>query len=77
MMQHIKRIIDSCETFDQAQTCLSFVEYPRPNIGPEEKQEILSWIRAKVQAIHSSNLDFHRQEMAKLRQERASILARD
>ena len=77
MMQHIKRIIDSCETFDQAQTCLSFVEWPRLGIGPEEKQEILNLIRAKVQAIHSANLDFHRQEMSKLRQERAEILARD
>lgn len=76
-MQHIKRIIDSCETYDQAQTCLSFVEYPRPNIGPAEKQQILDWIRAKVLLIRKADLEFHKQEMSKLRQSRAEILARD
>ena len=74
MLDHIKRIIDSCETFDQAQTCISFVEQPRPGIGPDEKQQILHWIREKVNALHSNTLEFHRQEMQRLRQERREIL---
>lgn len=75
MLDHIKRIIDSCETFDQVQTCTSFVEQPRPGIGPVEKQQILHWLREKANALHSQNLEFHRQEMARLRQERRDALS--
>jgi hypothetical protein len=51
MLDHIKRIIDSCETFDQVQTCTSFVKQPRPGIGLAEKQQILCWIREKENAL--------------------------
>lgn len=57
MLDHIKRIIDSCETFDQVQTCNSFVEQPRPGIGLAEKQQILLWIREKTDALLHKNLN--------------------
>ena len=74
MLDHIKRIIDSCETFDQVQTCTSFVEQPRPGIGWAEKSLILQWLKAKANELHAANLDFHRQEMARLRADRARSL---
>lgn len=74
MLDRIKRIIDSCETFDQVQTCTSFVEQPRPGIGLTEKQQILNWLLEKANALHSQNLEFHRQEMTRLRQERHDAL---
>lgn len=77
MLDHIKRIIDSCETYDQAQVCLSFVNWPRPGIGPVEKQQILGWIQAKVFKIRNQDLEFHRQEMAKLKQDRTKLFSGD
>lgn len=74
MMHHIKRIIDSCETYDQIRTCSSFVEWPRPGIGPVEKAQILAWLREKAGSLHKQDMDFHRQEMAKLRLERERSL---
>jgi hypothetical protein len=77
MLQDIKRIIDSCETYEQVQTCLSFVDWPRPGIGPAEKAKILGWLQTKTYELRNQDLEFHKQEMAKLRQARAEILARD
>lgn len=57
MLDHIKKIIDSCETFGQVQTCTSFVEQPRPGIGLTEKQQILCWIREKTDALRHKNLN--------------------
>lgn len=56
MLERIKQIIDSCETLDQCQSCMSFVEWPRPGIEMEQRLQIVDWIRAKQDQIREKGL---------------------
>jgi hypothetical protein len=56
MLEKIKSIIESCKTIDQLTTCLSFVETPRKEIGPDQKIQIVNWIREKQEELQPSYL---------------------
>lgn len=64
-LNRIESIIDSCKTYDQVQTCLSFVNYPRQHVGQAEKFKILGLVQQKAYDLRNADLKEHREWLAK------------
>ena len=62
----VKSIIESCETYDQIQSCFSFVK--NESFFPElwERTKILGIIQTKAYALRNADLQFHRQELKRI-----------
>jgi hypothetical protein len=61
----VKSIINSCETYEQIQSCFSFIN---GNFFTEisDKIKILSFIQEKTYSLRNADLAFHRSEMKKI-----------
>lgn len=64
-LKHIEAIINSCETYDQALTCFSFLNFFHEN-DLKNRMEVYSFIQTKVYAMRKTDLDEHKREMEKI-----------
>jgi hypothetical protein len=62
----VKSIIESCETYEQIQSCFSFVN--SESFFPEiwERVKILGIIQTKAYAMRNADLKFHNQEVKRI-----------
>jgi hypothetical protein len=61
----VKSIIDSCNTYDQVQSCFSFVNRSFFT-DILDKTKVLSYLQKKAYALRNSDLSFHRSEMKRI-----------
>lgn len=61
-IEKVKSIINSCVTYEQIQSCFSFV---KGNFFTNEfeRWEILSFLQNKAYALRNEDLTFHNQEL--------------
>jgi len=58
----VKSIIDSCDTYEQVQSCFSFVNRTFFT-DILDKTKVLSYLQDKAYALRNADLSFHRAEM--------------
>jgi hypothetical protein len=62
----VKSIIESCETYEQVQSCFSFVR--RESFFPDlaDRYRVLLIIQAKAYSLRNADLKFHKQQLEAL-----------
>jgi hypothetical protein len=62
----VKSIIESCETYEQVQSCFSFVR--RESFFPDvlHRYRVLAIIQAKAYSLRNADLKFHKQQLANI-----------
>lgn len=66
-LEKITSIIESCETYEQTQSCLSFVRNPS-FFGDDilQKYRILLLIQSKAYSLRNADLEEHKQIISEL-----------
>ncbi len=62
----VKSIIESCETYEQVQSCFSFVR--RESFFPDlaDRYKILTIIQAKAYSLRNADIEFHKQQLTNI-----------
>jgi hypothetical protein len=62
----VKSIIESCETYEQVQTCFSFVRNESffPNLL--DRYKVLGLIQAKAYSLRNEDIKFYKQELTNI-----------
>jgi hypothetical protein len=61
----VKSIIDSCVTYEQIQSCFSFIKgtfFP----NEQDRWKVLGYLQTKAYALRNADLAFHKSEMKRI-----------